>query len=96
MSAREMQPQSMVVRMQTGEQIHYLDWDSGQPATPIVLIHGLSRTAWTWLPVARRLAGAQPVVALDLRGHGASDAPLVGYDLESLALDALTVMAGKG
>ncbi|MFV2064773.1 MAG: alpha/beta fold hydrolase [Chloroflexota bacterium] len=96
MSAAEMQPQSMVVRMQTGEQIHYLEWDSGQPGVPMVLIHGLARTAWTWLPVARRLADSRPVVALDLRGHGASDAPLAGYDLESLAPDALTVVAGKG
>lgn len=86
----------MVVRLQSGEQIHYLDWDSAAPSSPIVLVHGLTRTAWTWVPVARRLAVDHPVVAVDLRGHGASDAPLAGYELESLALDVLTVVAGKG
>ena len=92
----------MVVTLQTGERIHYLDWEAGQSGTPFVLVHGLTRTAWTWLPVARRLAARHPVVAPDLRGHGASDAlltrdaPLMGYELESLALDVLTVMAGKG
>jgi pimeloyl-ACP methyl ester carboxylesterase len=86
----------MVVRLQTGEQMHYLDWPSEATGRPIVLVHGLMRTAWTWLPVARLLATDHPVVAVDLRGHGASDAPLAGYDLGSLALDVLTVMAGRG
>jgi pimeloyl-ACP methyl ester carboxylesterase len=86
----------MVVQLQTGERIHYLDWDAGGTGSPIALIHGLTRTAWSWLPVARRLAGRHPVVAPDLRGHGASDAPSGGYALDSLALDMLTVMAGRG
>jgi pimeloyl-ACP methyl ester carboxylesterase len=87
----------MVVTLQSGERIHYLDRgaDADPQGTPIVLVHGLTRTAWTWQPVVRRLAH-HPVVAPDLRGHGASDAPREGYDLERLALDVLTVMAGKG
>ena len=32
----------------------------------------------------------------DLRGHGLSDSPRSGYDLESLAYDALTVLAANG
>lgn len=88
-------PASMVVQLQGGERLHYLEWDGG-PGRPVVLVHGLARTAWTWLPIGRRLAPGHPVVAPDLRGHGASDAPLQGYDLESLALDVLTVAAGAG
>ena len=84
-----------MVRLQTGERLHYLEW-TGAAGIPIVLIHDLTRTAWTWLPVARRLALHHPVLAPDLRGHGASDAPLTGYHLESLALDVLTVVAGAG
>ena len=89
------EPESMVVQLQDDQRIHYLAW-AGGPGRPVVLVHGLARTAWTWLPIGRRLAAAHPVVAPDLRGHGASDAPLKGYDLESLALDTLTVMAGAG
>ena len=94
----------MVVQLQSGERLHYLHWagttDASAPDTPphpLVLVHGLTRTAWTWLPIGRRLAAAGlDVIAPDLRGHGASDAPLSGYELESLALDVLTVAAGAG
>jgi len=85
----------MVVQLQGGERLHYLAW-AGGPGHPFVLVHGLARTAWTWLPIGRRLAPGHPVIAPDLRGHGASDAPLQGYELESLALDVLTVVAGAG
>lgn len=88
-------PESMAVQLQTGERIHYLEW-SGGTGQPIVLVHGLARTAWTWLPVARHLSVRHPIIAPDLRGHGGSDAPLKGYELESLALDVLTVLAGRG
>jgi pimeloyl-ACP methyl ester carboxylesterase len=105
MSAGAGEPDAMIVTLETGERIHYLDWvpadaASGATAsrigTPIVLIHGLARTAWSWLPVARRLAARHRVIAPDLRGHGASDAPRTGYELDSLASDVLTVMAGCG
>ncbi len=95
-------PESMIVQLQSGERIHYLAWagPAANPTTPasppVVLVHGLTRTAWTWLPIGRRLASTNAVVAPDLRGHGASDAPLTGYDLEGLALDVLTVVAGAG
>ena len=97
----EREPESLVVRTDIGDQIHYLDW-GGPPDTthdhlpPLALIHGLGATAWDWAPVARRLAEVTPVVALDLRGHGLSDAPRSGYDLESLAYDSLTVLVANG
>ena len=86
----------MVVQLATGERIAYLAWPGPGDARPVLLVHGLSRTSWSWLPVARRLAGGHPTVAPDLRGPGASDAPREGYDLESLALDMLTVVAAQG
>ena len=101
------EPDSLVVTTDDGASIHYLHWGSAageqtaQGAAlpdlpPLVLIHGLGATAWAWTPVARRLAPLTKVVALDLRGHGLSDSPRAGYDLESLAFDALTVMSANG
>ncbi|HYI23579.1 MAG TPA: alpha/beta hydrolase [Candidatus Limnocylindrales bacterium] len=98
------EPESLVVTTDTGDRIHYLDWGrpsaSFRPATerlpPLLLIHGLLATAWSWTPVARRLRHSTHVLALDLRGHGLSDSPRSGYDLESLAFDALTVLVANG
>jgi pimeloyl-ACP methyl ester carboxylesterase len=87
--------------MDTGDRLHYLDWgadgrggDGRLP--PLLLIHGLQATAWTWAPIARRTSAATRVLALDLRGHGLSESPRAGYDLESLAYDALTVLSANG
>jgi pimeloyl-ACP methyl ester carboxylesterase len=85
----------MVVRVDTGERIAYLDW-GGPDGAPVLLVHGLGRTALSWTPVARRLRTRAHVLAVDLRGHGASDAPREGYELGSLATDVLTVASANG
>ncbi len=94
------EPESLVVAVDTGERIHFLDWGGGQhdrsPLPPLILVHGLGSTSWAWAPIARRLRTQTKVVALDLRGHGLSESPRTGYDLESLAWDALTVMVANG
>jgi pimeloyl-ACP methyl ester carboxylesterase len=93
------EPESLVVTLDTGVQVHYLDWGaSAGEATrpPLLLLHGLAQTAWSWTPVARRLRHLTRVVAMDLRGHGLSESPRTGYDLESQAYDALTVMVANG
>jgi pimeloyl-ACP methyl ester carboxylesterase len=94
------EPESLVVTVDTGERIHFLDWGDAsidrEPLPPLVLIHGLATTSWTWTPIARRLRDRTHVIALDLRGHGLSDSPRTGYELESLAYDALTVMVANG
>jgi pimeloyl-ACP methyl ester carboxylesterase len=94
-------PGSMVVTMDGGERIHYLDW--GAPATdpgvalpPLLLVHGIAGSGWIWAPVARRLCGLTRVLAPDLRGHGLSDAPRSGYSMASLAYDVLTVASANG
>lgn len=91
------EPDSLVVAMDTGDRIHYLDWGGAAGALPpVLLIHGLAATGWTWAPIARRLRVHTRVLAMDLRGHGLSESPRTGYDLESLAFDALTILVANG
>ncbi|WP_233160084.1 alpha/beta fold hydrolase [Pseudonocardia sp. MH-G8] len=54
----------------------------GGAGRPVLLVHGLSSNARMWDGVAARLAeSGHPVVAVDLRGHGASeDVPGSGGD----------------
>ena len=93
-----MEPDGFVVVVEPGDRIHFLDWggrpDPGDPG--VLLIHGLSNTAWSWTPVARRLRAVRHVVAMDLRGHGLSDAPTEGYDRATLAGDVLAAAEGSG
>ncbi|MDG4649287.1 alpha/beta fold hydrolase [Roseibacterium sp. SDUM158017] len=42
---------------------------------PILLIHGWAQQSVCWQPVTERLSDRFFVVAMDLRGHGASDKP---------------------
>ena len=145
------EPISLVVTLDTGDRLHYLDWErpsgpepqsgreppsdrdapsGGEPPSdrradrdgptdsrrpersrgrqmepgsdpvrslpPLLLVHGLGQTGWIWAPVARRLRGLTRVLAPDLRGHGLSEAPRSGYDLESLAYDLLTILVANG
>jgi pimeloyl-ACP methyl ester carboxylesterase len=98
------EPDGYVVEVEPGDRIHFLDWgkpgdreEEAVPPTPgVLLIHGLSNTAWTWTPVARRLRSIRHVVAMDLRGHGLSDAPTEGYDPATLADDVTAVAEGSG
>jgi len=97
---RAAEPDGFVVVVEPGDRIHFLDWGGGGgpgAADPgILLIHGLSNTAWSWNPVARRLPVSRHVVAMDLRGHGLSDAPTDGYDAATFAGDVLAVAEGSG
>jgi pimeloyl-ACP methyl ester carboxylesterase len=63
--------------------------------TPVVLLHGLASQRRFWNLVATRLAGL-PIVALDQRGHGDSDRPAGGYDLDTVAGDLANAMDALG
>jgi pimeloyl-ACP methyl ester carboxylesterase len=94
------EPDGFVVVVEPGDRIHFLDW--GGPVHPRprepgdLLIHGLANTAWSWTPVARRVRAVRHVVAMDLRGHGMSDAPTEGYEPPTFAGDVLAVAEGSG
>jgi pimeloyl-ACP methyl ester carboxylesterase len=78
-----------------GVSLHARDW--GGSGQAVVLLHGLASNARIWDGVASRLAGAGlRVVALDQRGHGASDQPASGYDFASVGRDLSAALAALG
>lgn len=94
------EPEGFLVEIVPGERIHFLDWGGpvvGPGSRPaVLLVHGLSATAWAWAPVARRLTPTVRTAAIDLRGHGLSDAPTSGYSRDQLADDVVAVAEGAG
>jgi pimeloyl-ACP methyl ester carboxylesterase len=89
-------PEGFVVLVEPNDRIHFLDWGGPDGAPGVLLVHGIGQTAWVWTPVARRLAGLRRTVAMDLRGHGLSDAPTEGYDDATLVEDLVAVADGSG
>lgn len=47
----------------------------GEAGPPLLLLHGFTGSAATWLPLLAPLAAHHRVVAVDLPGHGRTDAP---------------------
>jgi pimeloyl-ACP methyl ester carboxylesterase len=90
------EPDGFVVLVGSADRIHFLDWGGPGGAPGVLLAHGLANSAWSWAPVARRLRAARRVVAMDLRGHGLSDAPTAGYEPAALAEDAIAAAEGSG
>jgi pimeloyl-ACP methyl ester carboxylesterase len=63
---------------------------------PVVLIPGLGMAGATWQPVRERLAPRHPVIAIDPRGSGQSDAPAGPYTGELMACDVAAVLDAEG
>jgi pimeloyl-ACP methyl ester carboxylesterase len=90
------EPTGFVVEVAPGDRIHFLDWGGPVAGPGVLLIHGLAQTAFAWTPVARRLRSVARIVAMDLRGHGLSDAPTEGFDADTFADDVVAVVEGSG
>lgn len=83
--------------MQLGAlRFHYTDW--GQPEAPaVVLLHGVTAHARGWDTFARALSPDFRVLALDLRGHGDSDAPPdADYRVAAMAADVRALADALG
>jgi pimeloyl-ACP methyl ester carboxylesterase len=77
------------VEVGPGRNLSALVWGDAPPE--LVLLHGGAQNAHTWDTVAMALA--RPLVAIDLPGHGHSDAPAEGsLDVRSNADDVATVV----
>lgn len=68
----------------------------GEPGAPaMVLLHALGKQASSWDQVVPRFSAQYRVVALDLRGHGASDWPGT-YSFELMRDDVIGVLDDFG
>lgn len=72
-----------------GARLHVVERGSGPP---IVLVHGLALSSRVWPYQLRSLAGNHRVVAVDVRGHGASVPGSLGLTIDSMAEDLRTVL----
>ncbi|MFN2608149.1 MAG: alpha/beta fold hydrolase [Acidimicrobiales bacterium] len=93
------EPVDCRVEVAPGVSLRVLCWPEpeGTPAGPVLCVHGLASNARTWDGVADRLHDlGHPVAAVDLRGHGHSDAPDDGYDFTTLGADILAVLDALG
>lgn len=69
---------------------------AGESGPAVLLAHGLGGSLHQWRGVASRLAPVCRLVIPDLRGHGASDKPPLGYSLRAFADDLAAVCRAAG
>lgn len=85
----EIMAQSQTIELPAGS-FHYLSWGAERTELPeLVLLHGITSSAQSWVRVGPALADRYRVYALDMRGHGESIKPAAGaYSLRHTADDA--------
>lgn len=72
--------------------------DSTSPLPPLLLIHGFPQSHHIWHRVAPRVVDRYTVVAIDIRGYGASSKPagVASYAKSAMARDCTSVMDHLG
>jgi len=73
-----------------GVQLHYLDW--GGNGTILLFLTGMGSSAYIYSQFAPRFVDKFHVIGLTRRGHGDSDYPIRGYDVETLTEDVRQFM----
>jgi pimeloyl-ACP methyl ester carboxylesterase len=68
-----------------GVKLHYLDW--GGNGRTLLFLHGLGHSAHIFDDLAPKFVNDFRVLALTWRGHGKSDKPKTGYDVDTLTED---------
>jgi pimeloyl-ACP methyl ester carboxylesterase len=76
-----------------GVRLHYVVGGKGEP---LVLLPGWPETWWTFHKIMPALAAHYTVIAVDLRGMGASSRPADGYDKKTMAGDIHELIKSLG
>lgn len=73
-----------------------LAFDDQGTGLPVVLLHAFPLNRTMWAPQVSALSKRFRMIAVDLRGHGESDAPLWRYTLEQAADDVRALLDHVG
>ncbi|MBL4678132.1 MAG: alpha/beta hydrolase [Mucilaginibacter sp.] len=76
-----------------GSTLHYVTGGEGEP---LILIPGWPETWWSYHQVMSKLAMANQVIVVDIRGMGASGKPDSGYDKKNMAKDVFELIQTLG
>lgn len=68
----------------------------GSGGPPVLAVHGITSTSATWRPTQRALGDRAALIAVDLRGRGASHALPPPFGLDAHVEDLLAVMDSLG
>lgn len=66
--------------------------EAGSSSRTLVLLHYFGGSALEWHAVMNSLAATYRCVAVDLRGHGDSEAPATGYSVDDMADDVAALL----
>jgi len=80
--------------LSNGTNLHY--YRTGSGTRPLVMAHGITDDSLCWSSVAEALADRYDIYMVDARGHGKSEAPEDGYQLENLARELAALIQGLG
>ncbi|WP_199194812.1 alpha/beta fold hydrolase [Phyllobacterium phragmitis] len=67
-----------------GIRMHYVEGGEG---TPVLMMPGWPQTWWAFHKIMPEIAKNHRVIAVDIRGMGATDKPEAGYDKKNMAKD---------
>lgn len=91
----ELYREEVTVSVQPAVHISVIDVAPERPEQTLVLLHGFGGNARQWRSQIEQFAHHNRVIALDMRGHGRSAAPLIGYRMEDLLVDVTAVLAAR-
>lgn len=80
--------------LRTADEVTLRYTDTGGDGIPLVLLHGWGQTSAMFHHQVDEFGASRRVIAYDMRGHGASDAPRHGYRIARLAADLRDVLDG--
>lgn len=83
------------VALATGVSLHVAEQGRAGGRT-MIFLHGYSDSWASWSRILPLLPDSIRALAIDQRGHGASDKPATGYAMRDLAADVVALMDARG